>query len=60
LSGVHFGKYAPHEVPAVYRIGSRKLSDLRAVDASAVDFLAFLDLEQSVRDDVYTIKASTL
>jgi carbonic anhydrase len=44
----------------VYRIGSRKLSDERGVDASAVDFLPFPGLEQSVRDDVHTIKASTL
>ena len=38
----------------------KKLSDERGVDASGVDFLPFPDLEQSVRDDVATIKASPL
>jgi carbonic anhydrase len=38
----------------------KKLSDERSVDASGVDFLPFSDLEQSVRDDVSTIKASPL
>jgi len=38
----------------------KKLSDERRVDASGVDFLPFPDLEQSVRDDVSTIKASPL
>ena len=38
----------------------KKLSDERSVDASGVDFLPFSDLEQSVRDDVATIKASPL
>jgi carbonic anhydrase len=38
----------------------KKLSDERGVDASDVDFLPFPDLEQSVRDDVATIKASPL
>jgi carbonic anhydrase len=38
----------------------KKLSDDRGVDASGVDFLPFPDLEQSVRDDVSTIKASSL
>ncbi|HEY6316654.1 MAG TPA: carbonic anhydrase [Acidimicrobiia bacterium] len=38
----------------------KKLSEERGVDASAVDFLPFPDLEQSVRDDVSTIKASPL
>jgi carbonic anhydrase len=37
-----------------------KLSSERGVDASGVDFLPFPDLEQSVRDDVATIKASRL
>jgi carbonic anhydrase len=37
-----------------------KLSSERGVDASGVDFLPFPDLEQSVRDDVATIKASPL
>jgi carbonic anhydrase len=37
-----------------------KLSDERGVDASGVDFLPFPDLEQSVRDDVATINASSL
>jgi carbonic anhydrase len=37
-----------------------KLADERGVDASQVDFLPFPDLEQSVRDDVATIKASPL
>jgi carbonic anhydrase len=36
------------------------LSSERGVDASGVDFLPFPDLEQSVRDDVSTIKASPL
>jgi len=38
----------------------KKLADERGVDASGVDFLPFPDLEQSVRDDVSTIKASSL
>jgi carbonic anhydrase len=38
----------------------KKLADERGVDASDVDFLPFPDLEQSVRDDVATIKASPL
>jgi carbonic anhydrase len=38
----------------------KKLSAERGVDASGVDFLPFPDLEQSVRDDVATIKASPL
>ena len=38
----------------------KKLSEERGVDASAVDFLPFPDLEQSVRDDISTIKASPL
>jgi carbonic anhydrase len=38
----------------------KKLADERGVDASHVDFLPFPDLEQSVRDDVATIKASPL
>ena len=38
----------------------KKLSDERGVDASGVDFLPFSDLEQSVRDDVDTIKASPM
>ena len=37
-----------------------KLADERGVDASSIDFLPFPDLEQSVRDDVATIKASPL
>ena len=37
-----------------------KLSSERGVDASGVDFLPFPDLEQSVRDDVATLKASSL
>jgi carbonic anhydrase len=43
--------------PAVSRVS---LSSERGVDASGVDFLPFPDLEQSVRDDVSTIKASPL
>jgi len=38
----------------------KKLADERGVDASAVDFLPFPDLEQSVRDDVATIESSPL
>jgi carbonic anhydrase len=38
----------------------KKLADERGVDASGVDFLPFPDLEQSVRDDVATIKASPM
>ena len=38
----------------------KKLASERGVDASGVDFLPFPDLEQSVRDDVATIKASPL
>ena len=38
----------------------KKLADERGVDASGVDFLPFPDLEQSVRDDVATIQASSL
>jgi carbonic anhydrase len=38
----------------------KKLADERGVDASSVDFLPFPDLEQSVRDDVSTIRASSL
>jgi carbonic anhydrase len=35
-----------------------KLADETGTDASHIDFLPFSDLEQSVRDDVATIKAS--
>ena len=35
-----------------------KLADETGADASGIDFLPFPDLEQSVRDDVATIKAS--
>lgn len=38
----------------------QKLKAERGADASAIDFLPFSDLEQSVRDDVQTIKASPL
>jgi carbonic anhydrase len=38
----------------------KKLADERGVDASGVDFLPFPELEQSVRDDVATIKVSPL
>jgi carbonic anhydrase len=38
----------------------KKLSEERGVDASSVEFLPFPDLEQSVRDDVATIKTSPL
>jgi carbonic anhydrase len=35
-----------------------KLADETGQDASDIDFLPFPDLEQSVRDDVATLKAS--
>ncbi len=38
----------------------KKLAEERGADASGIDFLPFPDLEQSVRDDVATIKASPL
>jgi len=38
----------------------KKLAEEHGVDASDVDFLPFPQLEQSVRDDVATIKASPL
>jgi carbonic anhydrase len=37
-----------------------KLSTERGVDASGVDFLPFSDVEQSVREDVATLEASSL
>lgn len=38
----------------------QKLYDELGADASGIDFLAFDDLEQSVRDDVATIRSSPL
>lgn len=37
-----------------------KLQDERGVDAAAIDFLPFSDVAQSVRDDLQTIRSSTL